>query len=67
MSTLQEKLQAIDHAVNVARRRQKTLETMKEFGALDKAREYELDMTIDCIQRGKKILKENGYKPKDSK
>ena len=58
MSTPEEKLQAIEHAVSVAKKRLEDLVRLKEKGQISKAQLYEMDMTIDCIQRGEKILKD---------
>lgn len=58
MSTPQEKLEAIQHAVEVAKKRLVRLDALKSVNALTKAQDYEREMTIDCIQRGEKILKE---------
>jgi isopropylmalate/homocitrate/citramalate synthase len=67
MSTTQEKLQAIKHAVEQAKRIVNKLETIKSVSKLHKTQEYELEMAKDCVERGEKILFENQMKPKSDK
>lgn len=54
MSTPDEKLEAIRHAVAVAERRLADLNALPR--AHTKAETYERDMTIECIRRGRALL-----------
>lgn len=53
MSTLNEKTQAITHALWIAERK---LKELNEKPLLTRAEIYEKDMTIDCIKRAKRFL-----------
>jgi hypothetical protein len=57
MSTEAEKLQAIRHATESARKRMNTLQVLKEVSKITKAQEYELDMCKECVKRGDALLK----------
>ena len=54
MSTPQETRAAIAHAVAAAERRVNELMRIED---ISKAEKYEMDMALDCITRGKAILK----------
>jgi hypothetical protein len=60
MSTPEEKLKAIYHAVRFAKEREAQLRSLP---VLNKAEKYELEMTLDCIKRGEKLLSETGSEP----
>lgn len=59
MSTPKEKLQAIQHAVDIAKQRLISLEKKKALKTLTRSELYEIDMHKDCIARGEKILKDS--------
>lgn len=67
MSTTKEKMDAIYHSIQVARKRVATLETIKSVSKLHKAQIYELDQHLYAIRLGEKILAENGYAPSTDK
>lgn len=56
MSTREEKLQAIAHATEIARKEVKKLELLKEVSYLDKVDQYRLDMAKEIVRRGEAIL-----------
>ena len=51
-----ERREEIQHAVNIAKARLQSLKNLQASGFLSKAGRYEMEMTLDCIQRGEKIL-----------
>lgn len=53
MSTESEKRQAIEHAIEIAKRRLKDLDGKR---SLTRAETFERDMTVECIKRGEKLL-----------
>ncbi len=61
MSTDKEKLQAIRHATEQARKMVHKYETILSCGSkLHRTQQYELDMARDCVRRGEEILKTKG-------
>jgi len=60
VSTEQEKRKAIQHAVDAAKRRLTQLEVLKEHAPklfeYDKAKQYEMDMHKECVERGERLL-----------
>lgn len=63
MSTTDEKLQAIKHAMEQTKKRIQTLETIKSVSKLHKSQQYELDMCHDMMKRGEQLLKDYGQWP----
>ena len=60
MSTEAEKIEAIRHAVAVAKKTVFKYETLLSIGSkLHKTQEYELDMARDCVKRGEAILNQS--------
>lgn len=58
MSSPHEKIEAIRHAVKIAKDRLARLEALEAVGAMTKAQSYEKAMTIECINKGEKLLRE---------
>lgn len=57
MSTYQEKIEAIKHAMETTKKRIDRLEYLKKSrGILEKAESYELDMCYELMERGRKLL-----------
>jgi hypothetical protein len=57
MSSKQEKLQAIRHATEQARKEVNKLETIQSVSYLNKVDQYRLDMARETVKRGEAILK----------
>lgn len=57
--TPQEKIEGIREAVRIAELRLELLDEWNQQGLLTQAQKYERLMTIDCIQKGKKLLGEH--------
>ena len=56
MSSPEEKIQAIKHAVAIAEKEVLKLETLKSVSYLCKEDQYKLDMAKECVRRGKEII-----------
>lgn len=57
MSSEAEKLEAIKHATDIARKEVEKLELIKSCSKLNKTDEYRLLMAKDCVRRGELILR----------
>jgi len=56
----QENIQAIKHAIEVAKKTVNKLELIKSVSKLHRYQELELDMAKECVARGERLLKEAG-------